>query len=80
MIWILDNGEEYSDHGVYFVQTPDGFRMHDFLQAVLAYDPYFRYTASASAPDGWSWYDITPIPIEQFAKKAEGVAWKEFLP
>ena len=35
MIWVLDNGQDYSDHQTVFVEAPDGFDMYGYIAAEL---------------------------------------------
>lgn len=93
-IWILDNGEENSDHAFEFVSAPDGFRMQEYLAARKAADGlgWFNYTAAAYAPEAtWSWcagpwrdpWDPVPSPLERFAGKPgdrDWVDWRAFMP
>lgn len=67
MIWILDNGEDYSDHAIVFVDAPEAFDMAGYLEAVLRrrYAIYGGYDESGSASfEAWakthrrSWYVV----------------------
>ncbi len=60
MIWIVDNGGEYSDHAYYILDTPDDFPMVEWIDG---FRPGFHVVCAAPEV---CWYAGNPMSLKEF--------------
>jgi len=73
VIAIIDNGKQYSDHTIMFVDVGD----MDPKQAgrLVACSPFERYAFTIAAAPAFEWYFGKPMPFAELIKDVANSLW-----
>lgn len=81
MIWLVENGRDYSAWSCIFVETPSGFRMTEFLAACRDHYAAPSWIASTEAVElSADWPSWDPVSVADFRPTLATPDWRLFLP
>jgi hypothetical protein len=64
MIYIIDNGEEYSDHGIHFVESSLSL---DDMREIVRCTEYSNDAKVIACADKVEWYEGGAMPVAQYS-------------
>ena len=77
MILVLDNGGQYSDHAIRFIEIPSTVNLEDAID-VLCNTPQWGHPFALAVAEEFKWYHGTARPLLTYIEElAENLPWRE---